>query len=111
MIEQIIIISLCILGFHYCIQFNLATREGKSIVIMNKEILWWYRYYINTFLTKINLPWLKQPMSECPVCMAGPFGTVGYLVLNFGHLNIIHLCVTVLAVAGLNRLLMKLVNH
>jgi hypothetical protein len=128
MIQQIFIISLCIHAFRHLTRYisrkvplvpsfnNPLTQQQKDSLllqgaklerdeIINKELFWWIRWYGKKFLEFVHLKWLVKPVFECQICMAGPYGTIGYFVLNYGHWNILNFAITILAVAGANKVL------
>ena len=82
MIETIIIISLSIFGLHY------AMNGERMIFSIIPELLFWLPEFI------------RKPLFECVVCMASFWSLVFWLFLDF------NLIITILAVAGLNSLLL-----
>lgn len=82
MIEIIVIISLSIFGIHFAINSDGA--------ILN---------FIEPTLSKLP-KFIRYPLYECVVCMASFWSCVFWLYLDF------NLIITILAVAGLNSLLL-----
>jgi hypothetical protein len=81
-IETIVVISLSIFGLHY------AMNGDGMILNIVPDLLFWLPEFI------------RKPLFECVVCMASFWSLVFWFFLDF------NLIITILAVAGLNSLLL-----
>lgn len=94
MLETIAIGSLCVLGLY------AAMGEGMILELLHN------------FFEKITnnkvLRHIRPALYECPICMASIWGTVIWLLL--GHWFSVSWILYVFAVAGLNYVLINLVN-
>jgi hypothetical protein len=87
----------------------IADERGEAKII-NKEVLWFVKWIFHKLLNGTKLKFMLSALCNCVVCMSSVYGTIGYLLLST-NINIIHLCATVLAVAGLNRLLISTIQR
>ena len=110
MLSEIIIISLAILGLHYAMSFDMIMDENGKPIIINKNILWFVKYYLLVLTKKFKVKILIRPLCECVICMSSMWGTIGYLLLNTNY-TLTGWGVTVVAVAGLNRLLISIIQN
>ena len=121
LLQLILLTSLFIFGFHYVTlytpnfkpdlksDFNSVANSPthKEVIPKERELLWWYRYYVIKYLPLV----LQKPLIKCVVCMASPYTTLFYWSWVFGtyqdinYSTFIIWVVAVVAVAGLNRLL------
>lgn len=95
MIEVILIGSLCILGLY------AATGEGM--------ILEFLRNFFERATNNNILRHIRPALYECPICMASIWGTIVWLLL--GNWFSVSWVLYVFAVAGLNYVLINLVNN
>lgn len=84
MFEIVLIISLSIFGIHYSI-------NGEGMI---------FNFLVPTLEKLPSL--IRKPLFECVVCMASFWSCVFWLFIDF------NLIITILAVAGLNSLLLYL---
>jgi len=95
MIETIAIGSLCVLGLY------AAMGEGM--------ILEFLRNFFDRVTNNKVLQYIRPALYECPICMASIWGTVVWLLL--GDWFSLYWVLYVFAVAGLNYVLVNLVNN
>lgn len=101
----IIIASLAIMGVSYAMEFDLD--ENRKPV--NKELLWFVKYYTLVVLNRCMLSYFAKPLVLCTICMASVWGSAVYLLLT-PEIKPIEWVVTVAAVAGLNRLISAILH-
>lgn len=119
LILLIIICSFWCFGFQYCTLYtpNMGFKNNdimKQVELYptdpKKELLWFIRYYGNLCLPV----WLTKPLYGCLMCMSSVHGSIfywGYILTHPGRINLLTFIlwvVTVMAVAGLNRLLKQI---
>lgn len=94
MLETIVIGSLCVLGLY------AAMGEGM--------ILEFLRNFFERITNNKVLRPIRSALYECPICMASIWGTMVWLLLGdwFG----VYWALYVFAVAGLNYVLINMVN-
>lgn len=116
----ILISSLFIFGWSYCTTYTptgLETNVHKPFNpfgtgAKDKEVAWWFRFYIGNFIYK-HVPFLKpmlKPLFMCEVCMSSVYGSIIYWLFLYilGPLSVVNIVLwpfTIVAIAGLNRLI------
>ncbi len=95
MLEQVIIVALCVLFLHIC------TWEGMIFHFIHSS-LWGLR------------SWLKKPLYDCPVCMAIWWGpaiiAIGIIGKMWQVSNVYQLAIVITAAAAVNAVLIYLIN-
>lgn len=109
----IILCSLFCFGWHYSTlytpKFVLKGLVEVEVIPEKREIAWWFRYYTKDFPVCI-----RKPLIGCVICMASVYGSLFYwgYVLNSGKIinseTFVLWVVTVVATAGLNRILSQI---
>jgi hypothetical protein len=95
MIETITIGSLCVMGLY------AAMGEGMILEFLKK----FFEYITNYSI----LRHIRPALYECPICMASIWGTTVWLLL--GNWFSVAWALYVFAVAGLNYIIVNLVNR
>ncbi len=110
LLALIIITSLAIFGFHYALQFDLIQDEFGKPMIINKQALWWIKWAMHKALNKTKAKFLLQALCNCVVCMGSVYGIISYIAFA-PNKTIMGCAIVVAAVAGLNRLLISIVQR
>jgi hypothetical protein len=102
-----LIASLAILGFHYTTLYSPVDVDeqhpyGKSAA--DKEIFWWYRWYLGNLLHNTPVQMLIKPLFGCVICMSSIYGTLIYFAMT-PHMDVKSWILTVLVTAGISRVL------
>ncbi len=104
-LHLLITASLFIFGFNYAVDCDIIQKyegygsELKSCPV-HKNILWFIKFYGDKILPE----YWTRPIYSCVVCMSSLWGSILYFTFT-DHYNIIQWLVSVVALAGLNRLL------
>jgi len=109
MLITIFVISLFIFGWDSATQFYpvnpTAEKPYGDKFPEDTEILGFLRYYMLRTFHNTRLSWILKPTFTCPICMAS-FWTLVLYPLIVSKINPIEWLVVLVAVSGLNRLIM-----
>ena len=122
----IILSSLFIYGWSYCTIYTatgLDDNIGKDFNPFgtggtNKEIAWWFRFYIGNFIYKYTpkLKPLLKPLFMCEICMSSIYGSIIYWLMmvifsNIAVVTFILYPIVIISIAGLNRVIKAIMQH
>jgi len=115
MLYLISLISFVTIGLHYAFWYNSNDSQGNSVHWFagykpkkeEREILWFVKFYIGTWLFNIGAKDILKPLFTCPMCMPSIYGSIIYWSME-NEISIKTICkwvVVVVGTTGLNKII------